>query len=153
MANNEPNLFMRLLLLAVLALSLSACQILYRLPTRQGNVIDQRDLNKLQIGMTREQVKFVMGTPVAANPFRDERWDYFGYYKSPRGQSTSRTVSLYFADNKLSRMEGVQQASTEDLSAPDMQAIQTDFKKEANDSRTIPPPPSDQQSPIPGGTP
>lgn len=85
MANNEPNLFMRLLLLAVLALSLSACQILYRLPTRQGNVIDQRDLNKLQIGMTREQVKFVMGTPVAANPFRDERWDYFGYYKSPRG--------------------------------------------------------------------
>lgn len=61
-------------------------------------------------------------------------------------------MSLYFADNKLSRMEGVQQASTEDLSAPDMQAIQTDFKKEANDSRTAAPP-VDRQTPIPGGTP
>ena len=143
---------MRLLLLAVLALSLSACQILYRLPTRQGNVIDQRDLNKLQIGMTREQVKFVMGTPVAANPFRDERWDYFGYYKSPRGVSTSRTVSLYFQDDKLSRMEGAQQASNEDLSAPDREAIQTDFKKEANESRPQAQP-VDRQTPIPGGTP
>ncbi len=121
---------MRILLLGLLALSLSACSLLYRLPTRQGNVIDQRDLAKLQVGMTREQVKYVMGTPVAGNPFRDDRWDYFGYYKSPRGDVTTRTVSLYFdTANHLVKMEGVDQVAsnkTDELAKPDLNFVESE---------------------------
>jgi outer membrane protein assembly factor BamE len=51
-----------------------------------------------------------MGTPVAASPFRDDRWDYTGYYKSPRGKVYSRTVTLFFDGNALARMEGVKLA-------------------------------------------
>ncbi len=146
---------MRLLLLSVLALSLSACQILYRLPTRQGNVIDPRDLAKLQVGMTREQVKFVMGTPVAANPFSDDRWDYFAYYKSPRGGQSQRTVSLYFDEqNKLARMDGVDQAAGNDMGTPDLKAIETEARRDAAEKqRTRGTGSGDAGPPTPSGTP
>ncbi|HEX4873052.1 MAG TPA: outer membrane protein assembly factor BamE [Nevskiaceae bacterium] len=87
-------------------LLLSGCGIIYKLPTRQGNVIDQKELDRLKIGMTREQVRFVMGTPVASSPLRSDRWDYVGYYKSPRGEVSTRTVSLFFEGEQLVRMEG-----------------------------------------------
>ncbi|MCC2654901.1 MAG: outer membrane protein assembly factor BamE [Panacagrimonas sp.] len=115
---------MRVLLLSFLLVGLSGCQIIYKLPTRQGNVIEQRDLNKLKPGMTREQVKFVMGTPLAATPFRDDRWDYLGYYKSPRGEVTQRTVSVYFEGNQLARLEGAEdQRDANALSRPDADAV------------------------------
>jgi outer membrane protein assembly factor BamE len=151
---------MRILLLGLLALSLSACSLLYRLPTRQGNVIDQRDLAKLQVGMTREQVKYVMGTPVAGNPFRDDRWDYFGYYKSPRGDVVSRTVSLYFDEgNRLSKMDGIEQAAAgkvDELAKPDLNFVKSEEKKDAleatrGEDRAQPPP--DVQTPTPAGAP
>jgi outer membrane protein assembly factor BamE len=114
---------MRVLLLSLLLVGLSGCQIIYKLPTRQGNVIEQRDLNKLKPGMTREQVKFVMGTPLAATPFRDDRWDYVGYYKSPRGDVTQRTVSVYFEGNQLARLEGAEDQGNNVLSRPDADAV------------------------------
>ncbi len=94
-------------LAAVLGLSLSACHLVFKLPTRQGNVMEQKQLDQLKTGMTREQVTYLMGTPVAASPFRTDRWDYLGYYKSPRGKLSSRTVTLYFENNLLARMEGI----------------------------------------------
>ena len=110
---------MRSFLILLAALSLGACattknvvnEVVYKLPTRQGNVIDQKQLDQLQIGMTRDQVKFLMGTAVATGPFSEDRWDYIGYYKSPRGEVSERTVKLYFDANKLSKMEGIQIAS------------------------------------------
>src|SRR3546814_17545425 len=64
-------------------------------------------LDQLKLGMTHEQVHYLIGTPIAASAFRPNRWDYVGYYKSPRGEVTERIVSLYFADNVLARMDGI----------------------------------------------
>ncbi|MDH4458085.1 MAG: outer membrane protein assembly factor BamE [Nevskia sp.] len=104
-------LAIRSILASLLALSLSGCFIVYKLPTRQGNVIDQKQFDLLKVGQTREQVKFLLGTPIATSPFRSDRWDYFGYYKDPRGKVSTRTISLFFAGDKLDHMEGVQIAS------------------------------------------
>lgn len=115
---------MRVLLLSLLLLGLGGCQIIYKLPTRQGNVLEQKDLDKLKPGMTREQVKFVLGTPIAATPFRDDRWDYVGYYKSPRGEITQRTVTVYFDGEVLTKLEGAEPAGTDAaLSKPDADAV------------------------------
>lgn len=107
---------MRFLILAVLATSLCGCNLIYKLPTRQGNVLEQKEIDKLQIGMTRDQVRFVLGSPMAANSLQPNRWDYLGYYKNPRGKTFSRTVSLYFEADALARMVGneapVQEADT-----------------------------------------
>jgi outer membrane protein assembly factor BamE len=125
---------MRSFFFAFLALALCGCSIIYKLPTRQGNVLEQKQLDQLQVGMTRDQVKFLLGTPIATSPFRTERWDYFGYYKSPRGQVSTRTVSLYFDDNKLSRMDGVQLASNDkNVGTPDVDTLAKEVKKDEND--------------------
>lgn len=122
---------MRLAVLAVLALSLCACEIVHKLPTRQGNVIEQKELDALQIGMSRDQVKFLLGTPIAASVFRNDRWDYVGYYKNPRGRVYSRTVSLFFEGDSLARMEGEKAEVAEDK--PDLEAIEKEAKKAATE--------------------
>ncbi|MDE0854259.1 MAG: outer membrane protein assembly factor BamE [Nevskia sp.] len=126
---------MRAFLISLLVVGLSGCGIIYKLPTRQGNVIEQKQLDQLQLGMTRDQVKFLMGTPIATDPFRAERWDYFGYYKSPRGQVSSRTVTLYFDDNKLARMEGVQIASNDkNIGNPDVDTLAKQVTKDQTEN-------------------
>jgi outer membrane protein assembly factor BamE len=120
---------MRFVLSMALALLLGGCELVFKLPTRQGNVIEQKELDKLQTGMTREQVKFLLGTPIAASPFREDRWDYTGYYKNPRGKVFSRTVSLYFEGDVLARMDGLQPPSGEGTQTPDLKAIEEQEKK------------------------
>src|SRR3546814_7298255 len=78
-------------------------------------------LDQLKLGMTHEQVHYLIGTPIAASAFRPNRWDYVGYYKSPRGEVTERIVSLYFADNVLARMDGIaKQGETKAIDHPDV---------------------------------
>lgn len=122
---------MRALIIFVVAISFSACSLVYRLPTRQGNVLEQKQLDQLKVGQTRDQVKFLLGTPLAASTFRPDRWDYVGYYKSPRGDSSKRTISLFFAaDGKLARMEGIQMANASAaLNNPDIDSVLRDQKK------------------------
>lgn len=120
---------MRLLVALSLAVALPACGIVYKLPTRQGNVIEQKQLDQLRTGMTRDQVRFLLGTPLAASPFRDSRWDYVGYYKTPRGQLFTRTVSLYFESDKLARTEGAEAAKTADQTVPDTGSAIKEEKK------------------------
>lgn len=131
---------MRAFYILMIALCLSGCEgLIYKLSTRQGNVIEQKQLDQLQIGMTRDQVKFLLGTPVAAGPFRDDRWDYIGYYKAPRGEVSSRTVTLYFTNEKLSQMEGVQSldVGNKGAGAVDIKSEIAKQKKEATeDSRS-----------------
>ncbi|MGQ0619647.1 MAG: outer membrane protein assembly factor BamE [Panacagrimonas sp.] len=122
---------MRVLLLTLLLASLCGCQLIYKLPTRQGNVIEQKDLDKLKVGMTRDQVRFVMGTPLASTPFRSDRWDYVGYYKSPRGDITQRAVTLNFNGDQLASLVGAEpQPGDLRLERPDAEAV---IKQEKSD--------------------
>ncbi|MEQ1440539.1 outer membrane protein assembly factor BamE [Fontimonas sp. SYSU GA230001] len=109
--------------------------MIYKLPTRQGNVIEQKQLDQLAIGMTREQVVYLMGTPLAASPFREDRWDYVGYYKSPRGQESKRLVTLYFdGEGKLAKMEGVQEeAAKKAVESPDIKTVIREEKRAENE--------------------
>jgi len=121
-------------LITTLAVSLAGCQIVYRLPTRQGNVLEQKDLDKLQIGMTPDQVRFLLGTPIANSPLRTDRWEYLAYYKSPRGEETNRRVTLYFADDKLARMIGAEPIAGGDVLAnPDVDTVIQQDKRDRKD--------------------
>ena len=127
---------MRAVIAILLLLGLSACELVYKLPTRQGNVIEQKDLDKLTLGMTREQVRFLLGSPVSSAGFHPDRWDYYGYYKPPRGEAFSRTVSLWFEGDKLVRMEGEKAQGQGDT--PDVEAMKAEKKAEAGEKRDEP---------------
>jgi outer membrane protein assembly factor BamE len=96
---------LRVLALSGLLALLTACAV-FRLPTLQGNVIEQKQVDQLETGMTPEQVRFLLGSPLVQGSFDPNRWDYVYYYRSPRGQEVQRTLNLYFENGKLARIVG-----------------------------------------------
>lgn len=100
----------RLISVLILSMTLAACNILdpfvYKLPKQQGNITEYSELDKLEIGMNKAQVKFIMGTPMASDTFNKNRWDYAYTYKSPGGEVTTNNLTLHFKDGKLSKIEG-----------------------------------------------
>ena len=90
-----------LILIVSIALSLgSGC--VYRANIAQGNLIKEEDLAQLEVGMTRNQVRFLLGTPMIADPFHASRWDYIYYLKIGRRDAVAkRWVSVYFADDDV----------------------------------------------------
>jgi len=87
-----------------LALSTSGC--VYRVNISQGNYIEAKYLDQVQVGMTRSQVRYLLGTPMISDPFHPERWDYLYYFKAGKTQKVDkRVVVVYFTDDKVSRIE------------------------------------------------
>lgn len=90
-------------LVAVLALSTSAC--LYRLDTQQGNLVDAEKAEQLKAGMTRLEVKELLGTPLIQDPFHPDRWDYVYYYRSPNGKEEGKRITVLFRKDLLVKTE------------------------------------------------
>ncbi len=94
------------LTIAILS-SLTGCHwISYQVEVDQGNIISKQALSQLRAGMSKEQVKRVIGTPLLADMFHANRWDYVQYYKSGRTQKVQEgKVSLYFTNGLLSQIK------------------------------------------------
>lgn len=102
---------MRRYLLPVLLLALTAgCSNLkigpHRIDVQQGNALDQENVARLKTGLSRSQVRFLLGTPLVVDPFRNDRWDYvYVFYKSGK-LAEQRRLSLFFEGDTLARIEG-----------------------------------------------
>ena len=119
---------------AALALPvLAGCSLVYKLPINQGNVIENKELKKVEVGMTPEQVEFVLGSALVKSDLESaQRWDYVSYFLSPRGKKTTRNVSLYFEGETLARIEGNALPDAE-VEAGEEQAIE-DAKAQAKEA-------------------
>ena len=97
-----------LLLTCCIGASLTGCDLvkLHRIDVQQGNLVTQKMIDKLKPGMTKEQVIYVMGQPLALNSFDQTRWDYIHTFSIERTQPVRRVVSLYFDGDFLIRFEG-----------------------------------------------
>jgi outer membrane protein assembly factor BamE len=78
----------------------------YRPDIQQGNFVSQEMLNQLKVGQTRDQVKFVLGTPLLSDTFHGNRWDYPFYLARGNGELTTSRVSVYFKDDKVDHFDG-----------------------------------------------
>ena len=78
----------------------------YKLDIPQGNVITQEMVDKLKPGMTRSQVRFVLGTPLVVDAFRDNRWDYAYTLQKGGKVVESRRVTILFDGDVLKSIEG-----------------------------------------------
>jgi outer membrane protein assembly factor BamE len=89
----------------LLCLALSGCFIIrpYKMQIQQGNFLEQAQLVKLKPGMTRAQVRYVLGTPLVVDPFHPDRWDYL-YLNRKKGRLVeSRRLTLFFDGDRLQR--------------------------------------------------
>ncbi len=85
------------------ALLLSGCSSwVYRIDIPQGNYLEQKLVNKLRVGMSREQVLYVLGSPVAQNPFDDSKWHYL--YTIDKNKSDNARWELVVHFNEEGRL-------------------------------------------------
>lgn len=96
-------MLLKLLTLLVL-LQLSGCSvfpsILYKIDVQQGNIVTQDMVDKLKPGMTKSQVRFVLGTPLIVDAFRDNRWDYV-YMRQEKGELIEQERLTIFFENEI----------------------------------------------------
>jgi outer membrane protein assembly factor BamE len=78
----------------------------YKPEIQQGNFVSQELVAQVKPGMTREQVRFLLGTPLVTDIFHADRWDYVYWREAPDGKREERRVALFFSDNKLERIAG-----------------------------------------------
>lgn len=105
-------------LLGLIVASFFTGGCVYRISIQQGNFLDQKAIDQLATGMTRSQVRYLLGSPLVSAAFDNERWDYVYYLK--RGHSRQveqRSVTVFFEGDKVTRIErpeaaGTQQAAT-----------------------------------------
>ena len=94
-----------------LVLLLGACALPgfmqpYRMDIQQGNFVTQEMVAQLKPGMSKEQVRFILGTPLLTDVFHAERWDYV-YYLDRRGKPREqRRLVVHFQDGRLARLDG-----------------------------------------------
>jgi outer membrane protein assembly factor BamE len=86
------------------ACALEAC--VYRIDIQQGNVIEQESVDQVQVGMTRSAVQFLLGTPMVADAFHQQRWDYAYYLRRGRSRNVERRwLVVYFEEDRVVRIE------------------------------------------------
>ena len=97
---------MRVLFALTLAVALSGCNMLYKQPVQQGNLLEDDQVDALKPGMTKRQVSLVLGSPALSSPFREDRWDYVSSYKDGDGKVDLKRLTVIFENDVLVRIEG-----------------------------------------------
>lgn len=95
----------RLAFAALVLATLTAC--VHRIDIQQGNFLDSEDIDRISVGMTRVQVRALLGTPMIADPFQNSRWDYVYYLKKGRlRKATQRHFIVHFGgDDKVEKID------------------------------------------------
>jgi outer membrane protein assembly factor BamE len=129
-------------------LSLSACSHVprlvteYRIDVQQGNVLTQEMVTQLRPGLTRDQVRFILGTPLLTDIFHGDRWDYlFRLEEGKTGAVTTRRLSMFFnQEGLLERISGdVEVGTVAELTAPAARIQVVDLGSVAPGEQALPP--------------
>lgn len=114
----------------LLAATLSAGCV-YKMNIQQGNYLVADSVAQLKEGMTRSQVRFLLGTPMVPDAFDDSRWDYYYFFSSRRlDEPLKRRLTVYFEDEKVQRVENLGVPTQADLAQ-----IEADLQKAIAETR------------------
>ena len=98
---------MRKAALLLLATALVAgCGVIYRQPVFQGNLLETRNVEQLQVGLTKAQVFSLLGSPPLVDPFHQSRWDYVATERRRVVDTEVKNLTLWFENDALVRWEG-----------------------------------------------
>ena len=99
MAPYGSNSIRNAITLTAISLSLSAC--IYRMDIEQGNLLEDSLIEQVEVGMTRSQVRFLLGTPMVSDSFNHDRWDYTYYLNLGRSSDVERRWFIVFFEEDL----------------------------------------------------
>ncbi len=102
----------RIFLALIVTTSLSACSSfrfpgVYKVGIQQGHIITEEMASQLKLGMSKRQVRFVLGNSLVPDTFNDDRWDYpYSVRRGSQGEITQYLYTVYFENDKLVKTEG-----------------------------------------------
>ena len=85
---------------------------IHKIDVQQGNAVEVEKVEQLAVGMTKEQVEFLLGSPMLTDIFHPERWDYIYYLIPGYGEKERRHVSIIFNGNKIIKIVKSEMAAT-----------------------------------------
>ena len=92
--------------LLVLSITFLMTACVYEVDVQQGNKLEPQDIEAVETGMTRSQVRYLLGTPVVNNLFDNDRWDYVYYFKKGRSRNPERRwIVIWFEGDTVSEIE------------------------------------------------
>jgi outer membrane protein assembly factor BamE len=102
---------LRIIICLALTFSVSACSYFkfpgaHKVAVQQGNIITQEMVDQLRPGMTRAQVRFILGTPLISDTFNQNRWDYFYSLVDHNGKEVRERLVVFFEGDELARISG-----------------------------------------------
>lgn len=101
----------------------------HKIDIPQGNALTQDMLDKLKPGMTKSQVRFILGTPLIVDPFHNNRWDYVFRLEKEGKLVENRRVTVVFEDDRLKALQGDIVAAPAKSEAVKSDAAQTEAGK------------------------
>lgn len=78
----------------------------YKIDVQQGNVVTQKMVDQLRPGMTKSQVRYVMGTPLLTDTFHENRWDYIYTMQEGKGDYSRKSLTVMFENDVLAGIRG-----------------------------------------------
>ncbi len=139
-AKKHSSLLRVCLIAGLTALTLSACSgskwgFPYKAPVQQGNWLTASQIERLEPGMTREQVRFLLGSPTLEDIFHSERWEYPFFYKPGYGKEELRLFTVWFDGDALVRWQGDAQPNRQPFEQFDSGSVtNADGKTEAEET-------------------
>jgi len=135
-----------LALLIVTAALLNGCSYfkypdIHKVTVQQGNIVNQEMVDQLRPGMTRSQVRYILGTPLLMDTFDQDRWDYYYSIKRPGQKEMREKIAVFFDGNILTHFSGdylpsdLKASATDGAQASDaveVQALPSPAELEAN---------------------
>jgi outer membrane protein assembly factor BamE len=104
---NTKHLLTSLTFVSLLALAGCSFPGVYKIDIQQGNVVTQDMIDQLRPGMTRRQVRFIMGNPMLVDTFHPNRWDYLYSMQQGGARRQQERVSVFFnGDDQLASLSG-----------------------------------------------
>ena len=96
----RPIFLTTFLLVAILGCQ-SKLLTVYKIDVQQGNALEFNDVNKITVGMSKEQVQYVLGSPIIVDSFHPDRWDYIYFFIPGYGERERRQLTLFFDRNEV----------------------------------------------------
>jgi outer membrane protein assembly factor BamE len=117
----------RLLTLLIISCLLAGCGRfkfpgVFKIDVAQGNIVEAPQVAQLKVGMTQNQVIYLLGSPMIQDPFHQQRWDYYYYLSQSGNHPTTHHVILYFSESRLARIEGSAPQRIETVEQPKSKA-------------------------------
>ena len=92
--------------LALASLLLTACTTIYKQPVFQGNLLEKSNVDAMAVGLSRQQVFALLGSPSVEDPFHQNRWDYIATQRRGHGKTEIKAYTVHFDGDKVVRWEG-----------------------------------------------